>query len=535
MSQTMTSDDSLSNAAAIPAKALKGVSLPDSVLSHELLVESAWVAFRDSGIVPLHATEVVTTEQSRLEFLVGAWLLDRTVKDGGLLANVKPQMLRVVDVLAAGKLLNGVIEPRRSSKTTTLFCVLLGRCYLRDVHMAGFTLATTQKKAAERYRLDVYGPIVRQWPDETTRPVKLYKGNGTERVEFDNGSVLAVLSPDGEAFRSGAYDTLLVDEGGEASPDMGDDIQSAVLPAFDTRPDGQFIVAGTAAKFRETNILWDTITDPAAGVLRFTVPDTVTDEELSGWEPSEEHPEAHVRELIEGMHPGVGTLTTLERIETNYRKLGIEQFSREYLGLFGTVGATSTILDQVKWAQAGTGAALPPLPERFALSFAPHPDQICVSIMAAWRDDDGRAVPFMLDHRLGIDWAAARLVHISRKYSVPITYDAGNQVASLIVEQLNRAKPRPRLDPRTFADAKKAASLIVDEVDRENIRHYRQPELDSAAKLAVKRKAGVNGWLLGRDPKAPDDDITSVEAWSYAQLAYDLAKPKVRSKSRVAA
>ena len=535
MSHTPVSDDSLSNAVAIPAKALKGGSLPDSVASHPLLVESVWVAFRDSGIEPLHATELVTTEQSRLEFLVGGWLLDRTVKDGGLLGNIKPQMLRVVDVLAAGRLLNGVIEPRRSSKTTTLFCILLGRCFLRPVHLAGFTLATTQKKAAERYRLDVYGPIVRQWPDETTRPVKLYKGNGTERVEFENGSVLAVLSPDGEAFRSGAYDTLLVDEGGEASADMGDDIQSAVLPAFDTRPEGQFIVAGTAAKFRDTNILWDTINDMAAGVLRFTVPDSVTDEELSAWEPSEEHPEAHVRELVEGMHPGVGTLTTLDRIEFNYRKLGIEQFSREYLGLFGTFGSTSTILNHEQWALAGSGAALPPLPERFSLSFVPHPDQLCVSVLAAWRNEQDKAIPLMLDHRLGIEWAAARLLYISRKYSVPITYDSGSQVASLIVEQLNRAKPRPRLDPKTFPDAKKAASLIVDEVERGTVEHYRQPELDSAVKLAVKRKAGVNGWLFGRDPKSMNDDITGVEAWALAQLAYDLAKPKSRSKSRVAA
>lgn len=478
-------------------------------------------------------TELVTTLQARAEFLVGAWLLDATVKGGGLLANIKPQMLRVVDVLAAGKLLNGVIEPRRSSKTTTLFCILLGRCYLRDVHMAGFTLATTQKKAAERYRLDVYGPIVRRWPDPDTRPVKLYKGNGTERVEFENGSVMSVLSPDGEAFRSGAYDTLLVDEGGEASPEMGEDIQSAVLPAFDTRPEGQLIVAGTAAKYRDGNILWDTISDPDAGVLRFTAPDDLTDEELAEWEPSEEHPEARVREIIEGMHPGVGTLTTLERIEFNFRKLGLEQFAREYLGLFGMAGATVTLFDRQKWALAGSGSPLPTPPERLALAFAPHPDQLAVSIVAAWRDEAGRAVPLLLDHRRGIDWAAQVVLRLSRKHQVPIVYDAGSQVSLLIVEQLNRAKPRPRLEPKVFMDVKKAASLIVDEVERGNVEHYRQPEVDAAAAVVVRRKSGERGWLLGRDPKSPDDDITPIEAWALAQLAYDLAKPRTRSRSRV--
>jgi len=516
----------LTKTGATPASALKGASLPEEVAVHPLLDESTWLELRDSGLRPIDETELVTTFEARAGFLVGAWLIDRVVK-GGLLANLKPQMLRTVDMLAAGRFKNAVIKPRRSSKTTTLWCVLLGRCWMDELHMAGYAMLTTQKKTAERYRLDVYGPITRKWPDPDTRPVKVYKGNGTERVEYENGSVLAILSPDGEAIRSGAYDTLLADEGGAASVAMSEEITSAVLPSFDTRPDGQFIVAGTAAKFREGNVLWDLLNDPKAGRMRFTVPDTVTDEMLEAWEPSEEHPEACVRELIEAMHPGVDSgLTTLEKIEDNFNSFKIEQFAEEYLGLFGTVGASSGIFDQNRWALAGSGAEVPDLPERFALAFAPHPDQLSVSILAAWRDEDGRAIPDMLDWRKGIDWAAKVLLRMSRKYSVPIVYDSGSQVAQLIVEELNRAKPRPKLQPLTFPDVKKAASLVVNELEKGNVLHYRQPELDSGVKLAVKRKVGVNGWALGRNPKSLNDDITGPEAWSYAQLAYDLAKPK---------
>lgn len=489
---------------------------PSEVLSHPLLEEDAWVALRDSGILPLVQSELVTTEQHRAEFLTGCWLL-------GLLDTIKPQMLRAVDVLAAGKLLNAVIMPRRSSKTTTIFCILLGRCYLRPVHYAGFTLATTAKKAAERYRLDIYGPITRSWPDPDNRPVKLYKGNGVERVEFLNGSLMAVLSPEGDAFRSGAYDTLLVDEAGEASPELGEDIQGAVLPAFDTRPDGQLIVAGTAARYRKGNLLWDTLNDAEAAVLRYTVADTVTDEELEDWEPSEEHPEASVRALIEQMHPGINTLTTLDRIAFNFRKLGREQFAREYLGLFGIVGESSGVFDLVKWAGAGSGAALPAPPERFGLAIVTHPDQLSASIVAAWRDPDGKAVPLLLEHKKGVDWLADAALRLSRKYNVPIIYDAGSQVVLLTVEQLNRARPRPRLQPMTFMPVKKGAALIVDEVALGRVEHYRQPELDNAIKLAVKRKAGANGWALGR--AEANDDITAVEAWSLAQLAYDEGKP----------
>jgi len=228
--------------------------LPEPVASHPLREEAAWVALRDSGIAPRDASDMLTTQQSRDEFLTGAWLLNATTR-AGLLNSITPQMLRAVDVLtwaqAMGVLISAILMPRRSGKTTVIFCILMGRCYLNPVHFAGFALLTTQKKTSERYRLDVYGPIIRQWPDEDTRPVKVIRSNGNERVEFQNGSNLAVLSPEGDAIRSGAYDSLLLDEGGEANPERWEDVIGAVIPSFDTRPEGQLILAGTAGDYRD--------------------------------------------------------------------------------------------------------------------------------------------------------------------------------------------------------------------------------------------------------------------------------------------
>lgn len=527
--------DSLSAAVVSPPEALPGRSLPDEVAAHPLLSEAAWVALRDSGIEPLDRSEYVTTYESRAAFLVGAWLLDRSVK-GGLLNNLKFQMLQVADVLAAGRFKNAIIEPRRSSKTTALWCVLLGRCWMQELHMAGYTMLTTQKKTAERYRIDVYGPITRKWPDPDTRPVKVYKGNGTERVEFPaTSSVLAILSPDGEAFRSGAYDTLLADEGGEATPEMGDDITAAVLPAFDTRPDGQFITAGTAARYRDGNILHDTLADPKAGRLRYTVRDDVTAEMLEAWEPDDEHPEACVRELVESMHPGVASgLTTIEKIEANYDGLKLEQFSLEYLGLFGTVGGSTGIFDLEQWTAAGSGAEPPALPERFSLAFAIHPDASRASVLATWRGDDGRAVPLLLENRAGVEWLPKVLHDIARKYKTAVVYDAGSQQARLVVDRLNREPTRPRLEAQVWSDVKKAAALVVQEVARGNVAHFRQDDLDAAIRLAVKRAAGAgDGWALGRPKTDLAADITAAEAWALALLHYDSAKPRRRTRAVV--
>lgn len=532
----MVNDVPLTAAVQSPPEALPGDSLPDEVRAHPLLEEVAWVALRDSGIEPLDRSEYVTTFEARASFLVGAWLLDRSVK-GGLLNNIKFQMLQVVDVLAAGHFKNAIIEPRRSSKTTALWCVLLGRCWLQELHMAGYTMLTTQKKTAERYRIDVYGPITRKWPDPETRPVKVYKGNGTERVEFPTtSSVLAILSPDGEAFRSGAYDTLLADEGGEATPEMGDDITSAVLPAFDTRPGGQFITAGTAAKFRAGNILHDTLADPKAGRLRYTVPDDVTAEMLEAWEPDDEHPEARVRELIEGMHPGVVSgLTTIEKIEENYEGLKLEQFTLEYLGLFGTVGVSTGIFDLEKWTSCGSGAEPPTLPERFSLAFHVHPDAIRASVLATWRDADGRAVPLLLENRAGVDWLPKLLHDKAKQYKVPVVYDSASQQARLVVDQLGREQTRPRFEPQVWRDVQKGAALVVQEVARGKVLHYRQDDLDSAVRLAVKRAAGAGeGWALGRPKTDLDADITAAEAWALALLHFDGTKPRQRMRTKVA-
>ena len=502
--------------------------LPAEVAAHPLREEAAWLALRDGGIVPIDVTEMVTTQQARDEFLVGCWLLNKvTKKAGGLLGNIQPQMLQVTDMLAAGKLLNAVIEPRRSSKTTTLFCVLMGRCYLQEVYVSGFTLATTQKKTAERYRQDIYTPIVRQWPDEATRPVKVYKGNGTERVEFPaTSSVFTAYSPEGEAFRSGAYDSILVDESGVASVDLGLEIKTAVLPTFDTRDDAQFIFAGTAAKFRAGNILWDMLHNPKAGRLRYTVPDGIDPEELESWEPTEETPRGHVRELVEGMHPGLQGLTTLDRIETNYEELGIEQFSLEYLGLFGMEGSNVGLIPAPQFEAALLDEPMPQPPKSFTMALAVHPDRLWSSIAVAWKRKDGHVVVGLLHHQDGVQGLSQKALGFARKYKVGVIYDSGSTAAAVEMEALTRASPKPKLIPMMTGDVRRAATKVLKHLDEGTLHHYGQPQLTSAAEVAVKRAIGnAGGFGFGRPKAQPGADITPVEAASLAVHQLDDERP----------
>ncbi len=519
-STTTTTTGSLKQAAATPAMALTAPSLFD---------RRRWLALRKRALSPLHVSELVTTAEDRSEFLRGATML-RFFGDRAMRGRApQPQQLLVVDMLAAGKPKNAALLPRRSSKSTTLIAIGLGRAEAREDYRVGVLTMTTGKAGRSRFLKDVVPALERSGLAADT--YKLVKSAGQERVEFpaSGGSVSWLSSIDD--LRGEAFDMIILDESGEPDPQKVEDALAAALPTLDTRPDAQIVVAGTAGKYRGGNLLWDWLVlgrNNRAGIIEYAIPDTVQDEDLATWEQMEA--------LILAAHPGIGTLTTLEQVRGNFETLPREVFTREYGGLFGNEGGATSLFDPLKWARTGTDddpAGVAP-PERWSIAFAPHPDQLSVSIMAAWRDERGRAVPLLLDRIQGIDGAAPALRKLWAKHRQPIVYDAGNQVAQLIVEKLTQGAHRPTFAPYLFADVKRAASLIVDEVERENVAHWgRQVEFNEAIHKTVKRKSGDRGWLLGRHPKQPDDDITPAEAWAMAQLHYDTTKPKSRARGRV--
>ncbi|WP_341999381.1 hypothetical protein MRBLWH7_000794 [Microbacterium sp. LWH7-1.2] len=485
-----------------------------------------WLALRAQATPPLHVSELVTTEEDRREFLRGATMLRFFGSRAMRGREPKSQQLLVVDMLAAGQPRNAVLLPRRSSKSTTLIAIGLGRAEAREDYRVAILTMTTGKAGRSRFMKDVAPALERSGVD-----CKIVRAAGQERVEFpDSGGMVAWLSTMDD-LRGEAFDMIILDESGEPDPQKVEDTLAAALPTLDTRPGAQIVVAGTAGKYRVGNLLWDWLVLGRAGraaILEYAMPETAQDEELDDWET--------VEPLILAAHPGIGTLTTLDAVRGNWETLPRRVFAAEYGGLFGDEGGTVNLFDPLKWARTGLDGALPAPPERFSFAFASHPDGIAVSMVAAWRDDDGRAVPLLVDSVDGIDKAAPILLKFARKYRVPLVYDAGNQVNLLLVEKLNQANPRPKLEPRAFMEVKKAASLVVEEVDRENVRHWReQVLLNESIHRTMKRKSGDRGWLLGRDPKRPDDDVTPSEAWALAQLHFDTTRPKAKARGRVAA
>ena len=506
--------------------------------AHPLLDEDAWIALRDSGLEASRVTDLQTTYADRLDFLTGMRIMGQDRDRTGAPQDPKPQQLLVVDMLAAGRTINGILMPRRSTKTTTILATIIGRCANRPYRNSAFTLATTGLKAREKFSHEVLDVIETEYPDPKTRPVKVIRQAGREHLKFPNGSIFAVHAPIGDNFRGSAYDEVFIDESGRAMPDMTEDLLAAIPPTFDTTG-GQFIIAGTADKIRTGNLLYEvTYGKPdqlGSGIVLFAAPDSVDEDELAAWEPDEVHPRARVGELVAKYHPGIGTLTTLDAVRSNYHLQPRQKFIFEYLGIFGDEGAATTLIKPVDWARTTIAGALPDAPEAFSLALAVHPDGLWSSIAVAWNhtleptdlvavaleaegaEPEQRTAIGLIHHQHGTKGLWQRALVLAAKHRVPIVYDAASQAAAVEVAQLMKARPAPDLIAAKTLDVRQGATRLLKLIDEGMLAHWQQKPLDNAAQVAIKRSIGTyGGFGLGRPKDQPDADITPLEAASLA-------------------
>ena len=471
-----------------------------------------WDEARAEALPPRVMSRTHSDEASRASFLWGAEALGLV----GRRLELKPHQLLVPEVLDAGHEFNAVLMPRRSTKTTTLIAWALGRCWTRPDYLAALIFATTAKKARQRFLQDVAPMLDRVFPDVKTRGFKIVKTAGMERVEFDNGSIFAIIAPRGDDIRSDAWDLIIVDESGEAEVDKSDDLLSAAMPTMDTRPGSQFVTAGTAGRFRKGNLLWDQLEEGRAGIggiLEYSAPDHLTADDWDSWEL--------VAPILEACHPGIRSgLTTLETLESRYRKMKRDLFLGEYASIFGDSGGGSSIINPAKWKAGEIPFVMsyPDPPARFGMAISITPALSAGSIVAAWREKDGTGRLLLLEHREGVRWMAERAAELSARYKVPITHDNFGSVM-VVVEELQRMKVRPRLDPQTTRGTTTAAGALVEGIESGRVLHYGQDALTEAAMAARKRTIGPKAWAFGR--RDIDDDISAIEAASLALRAFD--------------
>lgn len=533
-----------------------------------------WNEVRSHAILPTFHAGMAEDEQGRLEFLTGARLMgfeleefdpERRLREltdpafaaeervrrraAGYFEQLMPQQLAISDTLDMD-LSEHVIEiSRRGTKTTSIFLKLLGRCALRPGYQVTFSaqsgVAGSRRLREWANRLDAQNPPddldmppwmrgkrrtpaaverqmalfeldVTQGEDRPTsgRGFKIMRGEVGKGIYFDNGAQFLVLKPDADSYRGEGADASWLDELQEVDPDEGDDLMAGILPLQDTKIGAQTIASGTAGEAR-VGPFWAWLKrlragDDSMGGMDYAVP------EDTPWELVED--EETAMELLVSVHPGVGTLTTLDKMRKNYRGLPKPQWAREYLSIWPETFGESAI-DPLLWEQASLDKK-PAIPSRVAFGLAIKPGGSVTAICAAWRSSTGRAYVELIEHRPGTDWLPERLQELTQKYrGSSVAYDDIAEGKATAGETL-RLSPRPRLKVQTYRENAAGCIQLVRELERGKLRHSGQVGLDAAAAVVTRREVrGDQGVWLWNSP--PGADITPIDAATRALRNWD--------------
>lgn len=403
--------------------------------------------------------------------------------------------------------------PRRATKTTSIWNVLLGRC----VSIPGYKVVTTAQdgiRARNRFReiqriLDSPAVDFEGTRNAGHRMGRLRWANGDESIEFDNGSRLWVVPPEPGAFRGEASDAMLFDEAGELSPEKSEALVAGALPLMDTRPRGQVIIAGTPAEVR-AGLLWDTVARGRAKAKGVGIVDySIRDDEQSIIIDEDGTARLNTK-VLRRVHPGISTLTTLAVMQQRFESMPLAQFEREYMCRFpfdSSVGAISA----AAWAKDSAGPDLPERPERLALAFDVAPDSSSAALLAAWRDPEGIGHLEVLAYRPRTEWLPQVAAKAARKYRAPVAYDVigANQD---VADRLHRM--RVRTAPLSLKHMMGAAGRIASEIEAGHVRHYEQADLTRAVEGSAWRNVGDGGRLFAR--KQSTTDVSPLVAASEA-------------------
>lgn len=495
--------------------------------------------FRDSGVKPRHVSSFEGSRPGRAEFLAGARLLGFDTPGREL----HPQQFVIADALNAtgddGLALHtttGVCVPRRATKTTSIWFVALGRIMTRSRYKVLY-VGQSGVKGRERFMTDVVDELEALYDlDDPSCPFKINRSMSAPSITWKaTGSSITIKPPKPANVRGDAYDLIIVDEAQELAALLSTQLIAAIKPTFDTRPGAQLVVAGTAGEAR-SGLLWDTLEngrDGKAGIVEYAAdPDTPL---FDRDKPEEIDGTTGDPEVWLSAHPGINTLTTLAVVESNFEDFGTVEFAREYLGIW-PLGGANALISAVNWDLCRLDGALPAPPTSpqaaaaisFALTIAVDHAGRCATIAGAFRSPEGLIHVGIIDHRQGTAWIAKRAAQLSRQYRVPIIYDGRSATNGVVTEALNRMTPRPKLEPKTWADVSTGAAGLLALINDAGLRHYDQPELNDAVKHARKRnvKDGSDAlrWSFGK--VSSEDVITPVEAMSLAVHAVQTAPVK---------
>lgn len=400
--------------------------------------------------------------------------------------------------------------PRRSTKTTTIQNVLLGRC----ATIPGWQVVSTAQdgtRASQFFRdmmdlIEAHANEIQElrqdealeaWDGTGKEPEFTYKdalaelgirtlyySQQREYIKWRNGSKWRVAKPEAGSLRGGAANDIWFDEGGELDPETSDRLLAGALPMMDTKQGkGQIIVSGTPGTAR-VGMFWNSLEAAQQAPERLGIVDYSADEFC---DPNDER-------VWWETHPGLACgLTSIETIRERHDPitgLSLPEFMREYLCIWPP-DSKVTALNLKNWGITETDPLGEPPSVAWGIGWDVAIGGSAAAVAVAWYDENDEPHVQIMDHRAGSQWVAPYVGKAVQAFPrVPLGYDSigDNITVAQALGRMPRVKTT-KIKPLTLKEIGAATAAIAVAVDLMTIHHPAHSGLDAAVKNTTWRES----------------------------------------------
>lgn len=433
---------------------------------------------------------------------------------------------------------NDITVPRQEGKTALAMAAKVFRCTKFGRQNVMYT-AQSRNAAAKKF-LHEHVYVLEHSPFQRAKAFTVRRSNGSEAIEWKNGSRWAIDAPTTTA---GHGDTLDHGDIDEAFAHIDDRVEVAMLPAMITRPSSQIWIYSTAGDAK--SFFWyrkllagrkaceEGSTDRIA-YFEWSAPDDADPADEATWI---------------ACSPALGYTITLDALRAEWSRAqrkgveGINLFRRAFLNQWPEVPMLDDlpglweVISAEQWKacedrenpQTGHLGSQPVGPVAFAVDTTT--DRNWSTICMASTRSDGLGHLELIDHKSGTDWVGKRIAELVDRWKpVGVAIDPAGPAGSLIVD-LEKAHPKLIRKP-TAREHAQSAQELADAAGQRLFRHRDQPDLSAAVSSARKRPLG-DAWAWTRNAgQAPVSPLVAVTLARWALRTTPLARAPMFAISR---
>lgn len=392
-----------------------------------------------------------------------------------------------------------VTVQRQAGKTTLDLAQSVQRCLQGERRKVWHTAQTGQdarKKWGELVDDIVASPLASLVVGKPKR------SNGSEALEFVNGSKLRPHPPTRDSLHGEQSDTNNVDEAWVFDEDQGADLFQAIVPTQATRPGAQTWIYSTAGDrsstwFRQL-VNRGRAGEPGMAFFEWSIPDDVDPTDLPA---------------VASHHPAYGHTITMDSLRAAQVTLADRpgEFARAYGNRW--TGAGERVLPLDVWNAAATVDDLPP--GRPAFGVAVSKDGSWGAVVAAVADAAGCPWLEVLEHRPGRSWLTAYVRELVGPYQTALVAIERRGPAAPVADALELAGVELVSGGRP--DYPAACQDLYDRITdaqgpRMRVRVHEA--MDTAADVAGRRFLADGAWVWDRTRSA--GDLSPLEAGTLA-------------------